>query len=44
MTSVTIALIGGPTALLEIDGFCLLTNPTFDAPGAHQLPHVKLEN
>ena len=42
MTS-NITLIGGPTALIEIDGFRLLTDPTFDAPGAYQLPHVKLE-
>src|SRR5262249_45542132 len=41
--SISIALIGGPTALIEIDGFRLLTDPTFDAPGAYQLPHVKLE-
>ena len=41
--SLTITLIGGPTALIEIDGFRLLTDPTFDAPGAYQLPHVKLE-
>jgi L-ascorbate metabolism protein UlaG (beta-lactamase superfamily) len=41
--SVTITLIGGPTALIEFDGFRLLTDPTFDAPGAYQLPHVKLE-
>jgi len=41
--SVTITLIGGPTALIEIDGFRLLTDPTFDAPGSYQLPHVKLE-
>ncbi len=40
---ISITLIGGPTALLEIDGFRLLTDPTFDAPGACQLPHVKLE-
>lgn len=40
---VSITLIGGPTALIEIDGFRLLTDPTFDAPGAYQLPHVKLE-
>ena len=40
---ISITLIGGPTALLEIDGFRLLTDPTFDAPGAYQLPHVKLE-
>ena len=41
--SLSITLIGGPTALIEIDGFRLLTDPTFDAPGAYQLPHVKLE-
>jgi L-ascorbate metabolism protein UlaG (beta-lactamase superfamily) len=42
--SLTITLIGGPTALVEIDGFRLLTDPTFDAPGEdYQLPHVKLE-
>jgi L-ascorbate metabolism protein UlaG (beta-lactamase superfamily) len=40
---VSITLIGGPTALIEIDGFRLLTDPTFDAPGDYQLPHVKLE-
>ncbi|GLR85604.1 MBL fold metallo-hydrolase [Bradyrhizobium iriomotense] len=41
--AISITLIGGPTALIEIDGFRLLTDPTFDAPGAYQLPHVKLE-
>ena len=41
--TLSITLIGGPTALLEIDGFRLLTDPTFDAPGVYQLPHVKLE-
>ena len=41
--TLTITLIGGPTALIEIDGFRLLTDPTFDQPGAYQLPHVKLE-
>src|SRR5258706_78879 len=43
MNSLRITLIGGPTALIEIDGFRLLTDPTFDAPGTYQLPHVKLE-
>jgi L-ascorbate metabolism protein UlaG (beta-lactamase superfamily) len=43
MNSLRITLIGGPTALIEIDGFRLLTDPTFDAPGAYQLPHVRLE-
>jgi L-ascorbate metabolism protein UlaG (beta-lactamase superfamily) len=41
--NLSITLIGGPTALIEIDGFRLLTDPTFDGPGAYQLPHVKLE-
>jgi L-ascorbate metabolism protein UlaG (beta-lactamase superfamily) len=41
--SLSITLIGGPTALIEFDGFRLLTDPTFDPPGAYQLPHVKLE-
>ena len=41
--TMSITLIGGPTALIELDGFRLLTDPTFDAPGAYQLPHVKLE-
>ena len=41
--NLSITLIGGPTALIEIDGFRLLTDPTFDAPGGYQLPHVTLE-
>ena len=32
MTSLRITLIGGPTALIEVGGFRLLTDPTFDAP------------
>jgi L-ascorbate metabolism protein UlaG (beta-lactamase superfamily) len=43
MNSLRITLIGGPTALIEIDGFRLLTDPTFDAPGDYRLPHVTLE-
>ncbi len=27
--------IGGPTALIELGGWTLLTDPTFDAPGGH---------
>ena len=42
MTSARITLIGGPTALIELDGFRLLTDPTFDPPGEYQLPHVRL--
>lgn len=41
--SLTITLVGGPTAIIEIDGFRLLTDPTFDHPGAYKLPHVTLE-
>src|SRR5262245_37997930 len=37
-----ITLIGGPTALIEVDGFRLLTDPTFDDPGEYPLPHVTL--
>lgn len=36
MGSVTITLIGGPTALVEMGGFRLLTDPTFDRPGDYQ--------
>jgi L-ascorbate metabolism protein UlaG (beta-lactamase superfamily) len=44
MSSLRITLIGGPTALIEIDGFRLLTDPTFDASGtSYPLPHVTLE-
>jgi L-ascorbate metabolism protein UlaG (beta-lactamase superfamily) len=32
---VTVRLIGGPTALIEIGGLRLLTDPTFDPPGEH---------
>jgi L-ascorbate metabolism protein UlaG (beta-lactamase superfamily) len=42
MSAMTITLVGGPTALIEIGGFRLLTDPTFDAPGEYRLPHVTL--
>jgi len=43
MRPLTITLIGGPTALIEVNGFRLLTDPTFDTPGEYQLPHVTLK-
>ena len=43
MSAPVITLIGGPTALIEANGFRLLTDPTFDAPGEYQLPHVTLK-
>ncbi|HEX6683425.1 MAG TPA: MBL fold metallo-hydrolase [Candidatus Limnocylindrales bacterium] len=33
MTNVIITHIGGPTTLIEVDGWSLLTDPTFDPPG-----------
>jgi L-ascorbate metabolism protein UlaG (beta-lactamase superfamily) len=42
MTPLQITLIGGPTALIEVDGFRLLTDPTFDGPGEYRLPDVTL--
>jgi L-ascorbate metabolism protein UlaG (beta-lactamase superfamily) len=42
MSPVSITLIGGPTALIEIGGFRLLTDPTFDQPGEYSLPYVTL--
>jgi len=41
--TLSITLIGGPTALIEVHGFRLLTDPTFDSPGNYELPHVTLE-
>lgn len=43
MSAPIITLIGGPTALIEANGFRLLTDPTFDPPGEYQLPHVILK-
>ncbi len=43
MTTAQITLIGGPTALIEIGGFRLLTDPTFDGPGEYKLAHVTLK-
>ena len=43
MSKILVTLIGGPTALIEIAGFRLLTDPTFDGPGEYPLPHVTLK-
>jgi L-ascorbate metabolism protein UlaG (beta-lactamase superfamily) len=34
MAAPKIAVIGGPAALIEIGGFRVVTDPTFDGPGA----------
>lgn len=33
MTDIEVTHIGGPTVLIEFDGWRILTDPTFDAPG-----------
>ena len=43
MSAPAITLIGGPTALIEVNGFRLLTDPTFDPPGEYKLPHITLK-
>ena len=40
--TLTITLIGGPTALLEVAGLRLLTDPTFSPPGAYPTGAVTL--
>lgn len=34
---VTVLLVGGPTALIELGGMRLLTDPTFDPPGSYPI-------
>ncbi|ABE62083.1 conserved hypothetical protein [Nitrobacter hamburgensis X14] len=42
-TSIALTLIGGPTILIEVNGFRLLTDPTFDPPGLYQTAPVHFE-
>jgi L-ascorbate metabolism protein UlaG (beta-lactamase superfamily) len=42
MTTLNLTLIGGPTVLIEADGFRLVTDPTFDPPGDYRLSYVTL--
>jgi len=42
-SNTTLTLIGGPTLLIEINGFRLLTDPTFDPPGLYQKAPVHFE-
>ncbi|MDB5531638.1 MAG: fold metallo-hydrolase [Devosia sp.] len=39
----TLTLIGGPTVLIELGGFRLLTDPTFDPPGLYRETPVRFE-
>jgi L-ascorbate metabolism protein UlaG (beta-lactamase superfamily) len=36
MKPLSVTLIGGPTAILELGGLRLLTDPTFDPPGSYE--------
>ncbi|MBC9718463.1 MBL fold metallo-hydrolase [Streptomyces sp. TRM66268-LWL] len=40
--SLTVTYLGGPTALLELAGLRLLTDPTFDPPGEYPMGSRKL--
>ncbi|MEU7061650.1 MBL fold metallo-hydrolase [Streptomyces sp. NPDC046197] len=42
MTTVEITYVGGPTAVIELGGLRLLTDPTFDAPGEYPAGSRKL--
>ncbi|GAA5701266.1 hypothetical protein Save01_02069 [Streptomyces avermitilis] len=42
MTTVEILYVGGPTAVVELGGVRLLTDPTFDAPGEYPVGSRKL--
>jgi L-ascorbate metabolism protein UlaG (beta-lactamase superfamily) len=42
MTTVEITYVGGPTAVVELGGIRLLTDPTFDAPGEYPIGARKL--
>jgi L-ascorbate metabolism protein UlaG (beta-lactamase superfamily) len=33
--TLTVTLVGGPTAVLDLDGFRIVTDPTFDPPGEY---------
>ncbi|ASG21052.1 MBL fold metallo-hydrolase [Nitrospirillum viridazoti] len=41
--TLTLTLVGGPTALIEVGGFRLLTDPTFDPPGLYREAPVRFE-
>jgi L-ascorbate metabolism protein UlaG (beta-lactamase superfamily) len=40
---VVITYVGGPTAVIDVGGFRLLTDPTFDAPQAYTSGPVRVE-
>ena len=43
MTDTILTLIGGPTVLIDLAGFRLLTDPTFNPPGRYASGRIELE-
>ena len=43
MRKARLTLVGGPTVLIELAGFRLLTDPTFDEPGSYKSGAITLE-
>jgi L-ascorbate metabolism protein UlaG (beta-lactamase superfamily) len=42
MEKLAVRVVGGPTALLELGGLRIVTDPTFDPPGEYPRPEVTL--
>jgi len=42
MATVEITLVGGPTALIDVEGYRLMTDPTLDPPGDYELSYTRL--
>jgi L-ascorbate metabolism protein UlaG (beta-lactamase superfamily) len=42
MTTLSLTLVGGPTALIEAAGLRLITDPTFDPPGDYRMSYGTL--
>lgn len=42
MEKLTIRAVGGPTAVVDLAGLRIVTDPTFDPPGKYPLPEVTL--
>jgi hypothetical protein len=42
MATAQFMLVGGPTAVIEVGGYRLLTDPTFDPPSDYELSYTRL--
>jgi L-ascorbate metabolism protein UlaG (beta-lactamase superfamily) len=43
-SNIKLTLVGGPTVLIEYEGFRILTDPTFDPAGEYQGPHSPVKH